>query len=177
MDLRKGWAFLLLLLCPSLSHADQITSFQVSLIHPVQLFSDDYSVDGFRFNFLYGENQDLQGIDLGLINQTLGSTHGFELGAVNLVDQEFGGGQFGLFNEVKRNFKGVQFGAIANIAERSVEGFQAAVLYNDTQDDMHGVQLGIVNHAGSLNGLQIGFLNFNDDTKYMGFFPFINAAF
>ena len=61
--------------------------------------------------------------------------------------------------------------------QRTFEGVQAAVFYNEAGDDMQGLQLGIFNHTGSLDGIQIGLFNFNDDTKYLGFFPFINAAF
>jgi hypothetical protein len=82
-----------------------------------------------------------------------------------------------LFNDVKRDFKGVQLGLIANVTGHSCEGLQAAVFYNDAQEEMHGLQIGLVNHTASLQGVQLGLLNFNDDTRYLGFFPFINAAF
>jgi len=106
--------------------------------------------------------KDVNGIDVGIANKNNGSVYGFELGVVN---------------EVKRDFDGVQFGLITNVTRRSFEGFQLAVFYNDAEEEMHGLQLGIVNHTGSLDGVQIGILNFNSDTKYLGFFPFINAAF
>jgi hypothetical protein len=140
------------------------------LLWPLVSRADDQST-------IYGVNDDVQGIDVGIVNNANGSVHGFELGAVNQVDKYFGGWQFGLSNSVKRDFKGFQLGLLANVASRSCEGFQAAVLFNDTEEEMHGLQLGIINHTGSLNGIQIGLLNFNDDTKYLGFFPFINAAF
>jgi hypothetical protein len=166
-----------LLICPLGVQADQSTPFQLSLFHPAQLFSDDYSIDGFRLNFIYGVNQDIKGADIGIVNETEGSAHGFELGLDNRVAHDFGGGQFGLFNEVKRDFNGVQIGLIANITGRSCEGFQAAIFYNNAEEEMHGLQLGIVNHAGSLEGVQIGIINFNDDTRYKGFMPFLNASF
>jgi len=105
---------------------------------------------------------DKEGIDIGIVNRISGSMHGFELGAVNIVGEDFNGTQLGLFTSITR---------------RSFEGFQFSVFYNDAEEEMHGFQLGIVNHTGSLEGLQIGILNFNDDTNYLGFFPFINAAF
>jgi hypothetical protein len=166
-----------LLICPFAAQADQSTPFQVSLFHPAQLFADDYSVDGFRFNLIYGVNADVKGIDLGIVNESE-SAHGFELGLDNRVAHDFGGGQFGLFNEVKRDFNGVQIGLIANITGRSCQGFQASIFYNNAELEMHGLQLGIVNHAGSLQGgVQIGIINFNDDERYKGFMPFLNASF
>jgi len=166
-----------LLACPSLSRAGETAPLQVSLFHPLQAYPDDYSVDGLRLNVIYGVNDNVQGIDLGLVNETKGNVQGFELGADNRVSDDFTGGQLGLFNEVKGNFNFLQLGLIANITKGSCTGFQASVFYNDAGQEMRGLQLGIVNHAGSLYGIQIGLLNFNDDTKYIGFFPFINAAF
>jgi len=82
----------------------------------------------------------------------------------------------GIVNKVNGSVHGFELGAV-NEVKKDFIGFQAAVFYNDVEEGMHGFQLGIVNHAGSLNGVQIGVLNFNDDTRYLGFFPFINAAF
>ncbi len=164
-------------ICPFAGRAEQTTQLQVSLFHPVQIFPDVYSVDGLRLDFIYGINEDLQGVDIGIVNEIKGSAHALELGADNRISKDFSGGQFGLFNEVKRDFKGFQLGLIANIARRSCEGFQASVFFNDAQEELRGLQVGLINHTGSLYGVQIGLLNFNDDRKYLGFLPFINAAF
>ena len=175
--------FLLILgcffLCPLSGRAQDYNStpFQLGFFYPAQLHPQDYSVDGLRWDIIYGVNDDVKGIDFGIVNKSFGSAHGLELGAVDLVDKGFGGVQLGLFNDVKRDFKGVQLGLIANVTGRSCEGFQAAVFYNDAAEEMHGLQLGLINHTGSLQGIQLGLLNFNDDTRYLGFFPFINAAF
>jgi len=82
----------------------------------------------------------------------------------------------GFVNKIKGSAHGFELGAV-NKVKKDFKGFQAAVFYNNTQEEMHGLQLGIVNHTGSLYGIQIGILNFNDDTRYLGFFPFINVAF
>ena len=56
------------LICPLVSHAeDQTTGFQLSLFHPVQSHPDDYNVDGFRLDLMYGVNEDVQGIDIGIV--------------------------------------------------------------------------------------------------------------
>ena len=133
---------------PLVSHAEeQPRALQLSLFGPIQWHSEDDSIKGLRLNMIYGANVDVQWIDLGL------------------------------FNLVKRDFKGLQVGLVANVTRRTCEGIQAAIFYNDAGEDLHGLQIGIVNHTGSLNGIQIGVINFNDDTRYLGFFPFINAAF
>jgi len=164
------------LFCPVICQADGTTPFQVSLVNPIQLHPADISVDGFRWDIIYGVNDDFQGLDLGLGNRSNGDCHGYELGLVNLVDQDFGGAQLGLFNEVGRHAKGLQAGLV-NITGLSYEGLQVSVFFNNTIEEMQGLQLGLINHAGSLDGIQVGLLNFNDDTKYLGFLPFINAAF
>lgn len=165
------------LICPMMSRAEEMTRLQVSLFHPLQVYPADYSVDGFRLDLIYGVNEDLQGIDIGLINNIKGSAHGFQLGVVNRVHEDFGGWQSGLFNEVRHDFKGLQLGVFANVTKGSCEGVQAAVLFNDAEEQLRGLQLGIINTTGSLYGVQIGLFNFNDDEKYLGFFPFIHAAF
>jgi hypothetical protein len=167
----------LFLIFPSVSRAEPTTSFEAGLFHPLQTSPDDTSVVGFRFDLVYGVNDNLQGIDIGLWNETRGNAHGFELGADNRTGRNFGGAQVGLFNDVKRDFKGLQLGLIANVTRRTCEGFQASVFFNEAEDELRGVQLGIVNHTGSLYGLQIGLINLNDDKKYVGFMPFINAVF
>jgi hypothetical protein len=185
MNKRKKLGLLLvfagLFLCPFVSLAEPTASrtipIQVSFFHPLQAYPDAYSVDGFRLNFIYGVNDNVSGLDIGLFNEANGNVQGFELGLDNRVGGDFTGGQISLFNEVKGNADFLQLGALANITRGSFQGLQISVFYNDTAVEMRGLQLGLVNHAGSLYGVQLGLLNFNDDTKYLGFFPFINAAF
>lgn len=164
-------------ICPVVARAEQITSWQASLFYPIQAYADDYYVDGLRVDIIYGVNEDVKGTDIGMFNNTKRNAHGFELGLVNWVKEDFGGWQCGLFNEVSHDFKGFQLGLLSNRTKGSLEGLQASVLFNHTEEDLRGVQLGIVNITGSLYGVQIGVLNFNDCEKYLGFFPFIRAAF
>ena len=58
---------------------------QVSIVHPVQLFNRETSIKGLRFNLIYGNNADLYGIDIGLVNRTSGITKGFQYGLVGLA--------------------------------------------------------------------------------------------
>jgi hypothetical protein len=55
-------------------------------------------------------------------------------------------------------------------ADYSVDGFRLDLI-DGVNKDVQGIDLGVI------TGVQIGILNFNDDTRYLGFFPFINAAF
>ena len=166
-----------LLICPAIGRAEGLTSVEINLVPSVQLHPTNYSVQSFRWDIIYGVNEDVQGLDLGFVNYAYGGEHGVELGLFNQVDKDFGGLQLSLLNQVKRHAKGVQIGALANVDGLSFDGLQAAVFYNGTEEQMHGLQVGLINHAGSLYGIQIGLLNFSDDSKYVGFLPFINAAF
>ena len=110
---------------------------------------------------IHPKDSDVDGFRLNLFYGDNHDVQGFDLGLVNGIEGSGHGFELGLVNHVVHNY----------------DGFQAGILFNYTEDDFQGLQLGIVNRAGSLDGVQIGILNFNDDTKYRGFMPFINAAF
>jgi len=40
--------------------------FQLSLVTPVAILSDSSSVNGLRINLIYGANENMTGVDLGL---------------------------------------------------------------------------------------------------------------
>jgi len=101
---------------------------------------------------------------------------GFRFNLIYGFNMDMQGLDLGLINQVKHDFTGLQVGLV-NLDDRSAQGVQIGVLFNEATEEMHGLQVGLINHTGSLQGIQIGLLNFNDDTKYLGFFPFINAAF
>jgi hypothetical protein len=133
---------------------------QLSLVTPIQIFSEDDSIKGFRLNLLYGRNASIKGVDLGLVNHTTsGISKGWQLGLVGVVDSDFVGWQDNSVNVVKGNFSGFQWGAV-NYA-KSAKGFQ----------------LGMVNYAERMNGLQIGFVNIIRHGGMLPVFPIINWSF
>lgn len=148
---------------------------QLSLFDPVQIFDRDTSVSAFRFNLLYGYNQDVTGLDLGLVNRAAGNVKSLEIGLVNLVGGDFSGVQWGLFNDVKGEFVGWQDGTV-NLVGGDFVGLQSG-FYNSVAGKSSGLQLGVVNVAGSLYGLQIGLLNFNKAGEPFKFLPIVNFSF
>jgi len=84
--------------------------YQLSIINPLQLIPERDSIKGVRINFGLGVNQNMYGIDIGMINQVDGDQRGL---------------QFGIFNS---SFKttGVQIGLI-NMTEH-LEGLQIGIL-------------------------------------------------
>lgn len=65
----------------------------------------------------------------------------------------------GVFSRSKE-FAGVSWTVLGNYIEQDAVGIQAGLI-NVVSDRMTGLQVGLVNFAGSLNGVQIGVLNFN----------------
>lgn len=142
------------LLSPSLGFSAEWTPLQVALLHPVQIFPKETKVQGFRLNLLYGVNDEMAGIDLGLINRTTGKTQGLQLGAFPL----------GGFN-VTEELEGIQFAGFyggANIANKDVSGVQISGIWagaNVAGGDVSGMQIagviGGINKAENLDGIQI----------------------
>lgn len=149
---------ILALLCiPSMGTAEE-KPVQIALFEPVQIFPASTSIKGVRIS-LYGVNQDLTGLDWGLVNRLHGDMTGYQLGLVNLVGGDSHGWQKGF----------------ANITEGRATGLQSGFFNKAGQ--VHGVQLGIWNQAGTLEGLQIGLLNFNESGTPHGFLPIVNYSF
>ncbi|MBN2625198.1 MAG: caspase family protein [Spirochaetales bacterium] len=105
-----------------------------------------------------GEN--LEGIQgAGVFNIAGGVLHGVQgSGVFNIAGDEMQGIQgAGVFNICGRPSSGVQGAGIFNIAGE-FEGVQAAGIFN-ASDYLNGMQLSLVNWAGTMNGLQVGLVN------------------
>jgi len=138
---------------------------QLSLFHPVQIFNKETKVHGLRINLLYGVNDEMTGIDLGLVNRTTGPTQGLQLGFF----------PFGGIN-ISEDLEGVQFAGFwggANIAYGKVSGLQLSGIVGgfNKANDLNGIQLaGIllgVNLAKNTKGVQISSL-YNQATQIKG---------
>ena len=133
---------------------------QIAVLTPIQIFSEDTPISGFRFNLIYGKNVSVKGLDLGLINHTTSSlSKGVQMGFIGLVDSDFVGWQYNSVNVTKGNFEGFQWG-IVNYAKYA-----------------NGFQLGIVNYAESMKGLQIGLVNIIQQGGKFPVFPIVNWSF
>ena len=111
---------------------------------------------------IYGINKNVSVFDLGVANQATGNVTGVQLGMANIVGGDFvAGWQSGVVNMTDGNFTGCQLG-----------------VFNKTNKLCKGVQLGLVNSAGNLYGIQLGLLNIHENgSKYMKFLPVVNWAF
>ena len=138
----------------------QTRPIQISLVTPIQIFPERYSITGLRLNLLYGSNVSVTGLDVGLVNRTTtGKFKGLQWGLVGLADSDFSGWQACAVNITNQKFEGFQLGWV-NYA-----------------DYMSGFQLGLVNYAKSAKGLQIGFINIIRQGGQFSVFPIVNWSF
>jgi hypothetical protein len=142
---------------------------QISLISPVQIVPPDQPVGGFRFNFIYGKNSGMTGVDWGLVNHTTGSELAWQAGAVNYVEKDFTGFQEGWVNMNRGTTTGMQWG-LYNQSE-SMTG--VAFGWINRSRDMHGFQLGLLNMTETMHGVQIGVGNIIQKGK-IPFLPLVN---
>ena len=155
-----GLVFIMCLMMRTPVHAQETRPIQLSLVTPIQIFSEDYRITGVRLNLLYGRNASLSGLDVGLVNHTTsGESVGLQYGLVGLNDSDFMGWQDCVVNITNGDFEGFQYGLV-NYANH-----------------MSGIQLGLVNYVRSAKGLQIGLVNIIRQGGQFPVFPIINWSF
>jgi len=138
----------LMVLLPSQAFSWTWTPLQVSIWEPVQLFSEKFDVYGIRMNLVYGNNQNLTGLDVGALNVISDKHRGGQLGLINLSEHSLGasaggmnyttslyGGQIGLVNTAQKSLSGLQAGGLMNLSDH-VKGIQlhAGILGNGAVD-------------------------------------------
>ena len=130
--------------------------FMLSMFSPGQLPVPMTHLYGGRLTFLYGECQELFGLDLGGVGRVRERMYGAQLGFGHVVGTDAAGLQLGLAEFVESELDGCQIG-----------------IYNDVAGTTRGLQLGIVNYTSSLVGCQIGLVNIASNHK-CSVLPFIN---
>ena len=173
---------------------------EITLVPGLQFPSSDYTVTGLRLSLLLGNQQNMYGLDFGvlgnitqqnfnglaisgLFNLTRGQTTvaGLQLAGVTNINK----GKTNIYGleatlgvnslEAESMVVGIQLAPLANIAPfTKVCGAQIGI-YNRALD-VYGFQIGVVNYAKSVHGLQIGLLNFNE-TGLFYVAPVLNMGF
>lgn len=182
--MKKQLTIILILLLSGINISAQENQkpFQLALINPVQIVAQDLSVHGFRFNFLYGENENVVGFDMGLVNQTNGYQTGAQLGVVSTNKGDFEGFRMNVVNIGEGKMDGCAL-AVVNVQHgKQLKGAMIGVVNVtnppvEEQDDRRkikrkGTQIGLVNVTESLRGVQIGLININKSAR-IKFCPFI----
>jgi len=97
------------------------TGYSLNLFSPLG-YPDNQNVRGFRFNLLYGDHENVRGVDLGFVNKSK-TFHGFQttpFAGVNIVTEEMRGVQFNIFGLNYAKKGGYQLGLFTlNIAEEA----------------------------------------------------------
>jgi hypothetical protein len=133
---------------------------QIALFTPLQIFPEEVSITGVRWNVLYGKNSSVTGLDFGLVNRTTEKKSvGVQIGILGFADRGWTGWQSNFVNVTRNEFKGVQFGFL-NYAE-----------------DANGLMVGIINYARRLYGLQIGLFNLIEAGGVAPVLPIVNWSF
>ena len=189
------------LVCAASLNIRADSSFQASLWAPdLQLVPATESISGVRLE-LYGENKNMTGFEIGVVNITTGdfvgvtgllptlynrvdgTTKGVQFGIVNATKGEVVGWQHGLVNLPSAKVTGLQMGILNwhEAARVDVSGVQFGLI--NTSKRVIGLQIGLVNYAQSLKGVQIGLWNEVDSRNWDDFhplprvFPIINLGF
>jgi hypothetical protein len=164
--------FLLAALVAAPAFAVSFTPFQLGIWGPdAQLCEQGTPVWGLRLNLLKSQNDEVFGLDLGLVSR-IGQADAISLNAVNSA-VALKGAQFGFYNVVSRDAIGVQCG-LYNIDESSIAGGQLGLV--NIAQSVGGCQIGLFNRCISMNGIQVGLINIIEDAE-VPFFPFVNASF
>jgi len=156
---------LIVFVTPHSAKADEsptnATPFQFGIWKNVQLVPENYDAWGLRLNFPYGNNANVRGVDLGLVNRAY-TFKGIQVGALlNCTMDEMMGIQIGLLNRFRGKdteiTKGVQIGGVGNCGGENMAGIQIGGIINFEESHMTGGQIGgIVNFAKAVTGIQIG---------------------
>lgn len=178
-SVKWGCVMVLVLMCvATMANAQDTKPFQLALVPDVQIVKPSDSVTGFRLS-IYGENQDVTGLDLGLVNRTTGDFTGVGLNIITMVDGSATGvmwhpigygrvnGDFGgwhaatFFSWLKGDTTGLQ----SSLVSRNRGDFTGVQLgaYSEVGAHITGLQAGILNRAASVKGVQLGVVNLTDD--------------
>jgi hypothetical protein len=165
--MKKQIAIIILLISStlSLSAQEKHKPFQIALYNPVQIVSQEISVHGFRWNVLYGENENMVGFDMGIVNKTNGLQRGAQIGIVSITKGDFEGFRMGVVNIGEGNMNGYTRGMV-NLIGGEGNGWASGGV-NVLDDNFTGLISGVVNvqYAKQLKGAMIGVVNVINEPK------------
>ncbi|WP_394823656.1 hypothetical protein [Pendulispora albinea] len=127
-----------------------------SLVHPVATnFNRPHARTAFALSLIYGRAGQIKGADIGVASN---------------VDCDVEGAQMQLaVSRVGGEVRGFQLSGLASIADETVKGVQASLVF-DRANRVEGLQIGGVNVAKEVDGAQMGVVNIarNADGPQLG---------
>ena len=152
----------------------QDQSFELALWSPIQVRNVDDGIRILRFALLYGENESVKGLDVGLVLRSNGGvSKGLQQSLVAINDGDFIGWQAGFVTITRGEFTGFQQGFYNEID--GGEAFQFGFI--NQARSVSGLQIGLVNMADNMYGIQIGLVNVIRSKDSMVFLPIVNWSF
>lgn len=147
---------------------------RISLLPHRILYGADVEAPRFGLNF-YGSHHTFRGAEFGVLNHVTDAAEGAQFAlAANVVDEMFRGAQFaGLANNA-RSLRGAQFAGAFNSVHRQSWGLQLTLgvnyaftgagvqlspLANISRWEWAGAQVGLINFADQVRGIQFGLIN------------------
>ena len=101
--------------------------------------------NNFSFNALYGVNGGLNGLEIGgILNYNHGDVNGVQLAGISNINKE--------------QTEGLMWAGFYNLSMDDARGVQIADI-NNALGDFTGVQIGAINYAKRLRGVQLGVIN------------------
>ena len=198
MKKKNGVLFLALFLF-SLPKAFAVSAspLAVSIFPPVQFPPESVTITGIRLDVLWGQHQNVYGIDLGAVGNITDHTFGgiqlaggfnwnkgdatiigLQGALANVNDQKTSliGVQVGAYNHNsgESSLGGVGLGLVNRSDHMNIIGIQAG-LYNSAKN-VYGFQVGLFNSCDSLHGLQIGLVNMSAHALF-SMAPILNIGF
>ena len=180
--MKRAILVLCALLIPTLAQAD--TGFQFA--EPNMNVPDVETVDGMRLSFLWGKNERVSGLDLGLlsISETRDrSGLALIMGVSRVTGKPNGGANFSLINYHSGTDRGMNAGFInlLNDAEGAFNLGFVTIAQGNTLADVGGLnisnsstaQIGFINITKEIKSFQFGFFNMAEN-GFFPFFPFVN---
>jgi hypothetical protein len=148
----------------------------------------DPDVNGFRFSILYGDNENMSGLDMGLVSMSESKTLSgvaLVLGFHKLTGDMDGGAAFSFANFHSGSDSGLN-AAFINKVNNSPEALNFGFVNladGNTMLDIGGInlsdtstaQLGFINITKKIKGFQLGFINIAQN-GFLPVFPFFNFA-
>lgn len=140
------------------------------------------SIDGFSFNLLGAENQNVSGFDLSLIGyrKVNGNFSGLHLSLfleAFRVDGNMKGISLSLWNDIKGNVSGGNVGLVNTVGGDATFQLGGVNIVNhealvqlgfvNYAQQVGGLQFGLINATKRLEGLQVGLVNYSEN----GVFP------
>ncbi|MEZ4425246.1 MAG: hypothetical protein R3E98_17745 [Gemmatimonadota bacterium] len=175
MNRRVTWCLALaaVLGLPALASA-QAKPFEFALYSPIQVRNPDDEIQVLRLSLIYGRNESVKGLDVGLVaRNTGGVSKGLQYALVGIVDGDFVGWQNNGVSITRGEITGIQSGLYNQAAQGEVAQFG---LVNQARD-VSGFQLGLINLAENLYGVQIGLVNVISSKEAFGVLPLVNWKF